>query len=465
MTFMYHSTRGSAPELDFRGVTMAGLASDGGLYVPKVWPRFTHDEIAAMRGASYQEVALRVMRPFVAGTLDDAALRGLIDKAYSTFSAPEITPLVPMPEPDRWLLELFHGPTLAFKDVALQFLGHLFEHFLAESGERMTVIGATSGDTGSAAIMATANRKNVETFILFPDKGPSDIQRKQMTCVDAPNVHAIAVRGSFDDCQSMVKTLFGDAELRAKHNLAAVNSINWARILAQIVYYFYAATRLGAPDAAVNFVVPTGNFGNVYAAYAARRCGLPIAKLGVASNRNDILTRFFKSGVMEVGLVASTLSPSMDIQISSNFERLLFDLCHGDSGEVRARMTRLKNDGQFAVSSEQLAAACEIFVAARVDDEQTLETIRDVHAATGMILDPHTAVGVCGSRMVSKSLAGVVVTLACAHSAKFPEVIRRAIGIDVHVPDEVASLLRKPERMTVIAAEVGAVVDILAQNK
>ena len=463
MSFTYHSTRGLAPELDFRGVTMAGLASDGGLYVPKVWPHFSSNDIAAMKGLPYQDIALQVMRPFVAGVLDDTQLRDLIAKSYVPFADPAVTPLRPMGE-NLWLLELFHGPTLAFKDVALQFLGNVFEHFLSQSNERMTIIGATSGDTGSAAIAATANRKNIQTIILYPHGRPSDIQRKQMTCVDAPNVHAVAVEGSFDDCQAIVKALFNDEATRKRYKLAAVNSINWARILAQIVYYFVAAVRLGAPEKTVSFVVPTGNFGNVYAAYAAKKCGLPIAKLGVASNRNDILTRFFATGRMEVGEVAATLSPSMDIQVSSNFERLLLDLCQGDTGDVRAKMDALRTHGAFAVTPEQRATARALFAAARVDDDQTVTTIKDIYARTGLLLDPHTAVGVGGEKMLESELSGNIVALACAHPAKFPEVIQRAVNINVNVPDEVAELLRKPERVTVIPADIRAVHDILASK-
>ena len=463
MSFLYCSTRGDAPELDFRGVTMAGLASDGGLYVPKVWPQFSADDIRAMRGQSYQEVALRVMLPFVQPSLDEATLRGLIAKACASFEDPAVTPLRQL-DTDHWLLELFHGPTLAFKDVALQLLGHLFEHFLGESGERMTVIGATSGDTGSAAIMALANRRNIETVILYPKGRPSDIQRKQMTCVDAPNTHAVAVEGSFDDCQAIVKALFNDAAYRERYNLAAVNSINWARILAQIVYYFSAATRLGAPEQKVSFVVPTGNFGNVYAAYAAMQCGLPVAKLAVASNHNDILTRFFASGRMETASVAATLSPSMDIQVSSNFERLLFDLCERDATALSAKMRQLQTEGKFDVTPQQLATARRVFTAATVDDAGTLDAIRRTHAASGVVLDPHTAVGVGAATILNKELPTPVVMLACAHPAKFPEVIQQAVNLNVPVTPRVAQLLRNPERTTIISADIQAVRDFLASR-
>jgi threonine synthase len=453
MPFLYQSTRGQAPDLDFRGVTMTGLAADGGLYVPKAWPQFSAADIRAMQGKTYQEVAFRVMRPFVEGALPDDTLRSLITRAYAVFDDPAITPLRQLDE-DHWLLELFHGPTLAFKDIALQLLGHLFEHFLSRSGDHMTVLGATSGDTGSAAIAATANRRNIETFILYPHGRPSDTQRRQMTCVDAPNIHAIAVEGSFDDCQAIVKDLFNDATFRGKHHLAAVNSINWARLLAQIVYYFVAAVRLGAPDRPVSFVVPTGNFGNVYAAWAARQCGLPVSRLAVASNRNDILTRFFASGRMETGEVAATLSPSMDIQVSSNFERLLFELCGHDAAALRQKMEELRVTGRFAVTPLQLGAARQMFTAATVDDDATLAVIRDTHARTGVVLDPHTAVGVAASQILNRELPGPVVMAATAHPAKFPEVIQRAINLTLPMVGRLADLLRKPEREIIIPLDI-----------
>jgi threonine synthase len=460
---LYHSTRGAAPILNFRDVTMAGLASDGGLYVPQTWPQFSADDIAAMRGLSYQDIAVRVMRPFVAGCLDDATSQGLIAKAYASFDHPEITPLRQLDE-DHYLLELFHGPTLAFKDVALQFLGQLFEHFLAESGQRITVLGATSGDTGSAAMAALANRRNIECVILYPEHGPSAIQRRQMTCLAAPNVHAVAVRGSFDECQALVKALFNDPAARRQYNLAAVNSINWARILAQIVYYFVAAVRLGAPDKAVSFVVPTGNFGNIYAAYAAQHCGLPISKLAVASNRNDILTHFFQSGTMAVQPVQASLSPSMDIQVSSNAERLLFDLCQRDAAALTGLMADLQRSGTLMISPYQLGAARQLFTAASLSDEATLATIKQVFTNFNCIIDPHTAVGVGAAEKLTKQLPGPVVMLACAHPAKFPETIQRAINLTSDMPKTLSELLQKPERNAIIDPEIQSVSTFLSAN-
>ena len=463
MTFTYCSTRGAAPDLDFRGVTMAGLASDGGLYVPCVWPDFSVAEIRAMRGQSYAEIACRVMRPFVEGVLDEATLRRLIEAAYAGFTDPAITPLRHL-DADHYLLELFHGPTLAFKDVALQFLGQLFEHFLGETGEHLTVLGATSGDTGSAAIAAMAGRRGVATVILYPHHRPSEIQRRQMTCVTDPAVHVLAIDGSFDDCQQIVKALFNDPALRARHQLAAVNSLNWARILAQIVYYFVAAVQLGAPDRPVSFVVPTGNFGNVYAGYAALRCGLPIAKLAVASNSNDILPRFFTSGRMQVGQVAATLSPSMDIQHASNFERLLFELCARDPTKVVTQQNQFTTQGCYDLKPVQLGAARQFFTAASLTDTETLETIRNSFAASRIILDPHTAVGVGVAEKLARELPTPVVMLACAHPAKFPEVIHRALNLNAPVPESVADLLHKAERMSILPADIQAVSGFLSSN-
>jgi threonine synthase len=454
MSIQYHSTRGQAPRLDLRGVTLGGLAPDGGLYVPESWPEFSTAAIAAMKGKKYVEVAFQVLQPFGINVLPDDVLRDLIGKTYAAFDNPAIAPLKKLDE-RYYVLELFHGPTLAFKDIAMQLLGHVFEYFLAQSSARMTVLGATSGDTGSAAIAALAGRRNIDVFILYPSKGPSDIQRRQMTCVDAANVHAIAIDGSFDDCQAIVKNLFGDEAFRTKHDLAAVNSINWLRILAQTVYYFTAAAAF-APKP-VSFVVPTGNFGNVYAGYAAMKCGLPVSKFAVASNRNDILARFFASGRMKADAVHATFSPSMDIQISSNFERLLFDLCDSDAAKLRDYMDAMKLRGEFAVTPLQLATARQIFTAAKADDDLTLKTIRTVYEKSGYILDPHSAVGVAAARQLARELPEPVIMLATAHPAKFPETIKRALGQTPALPSAVAALLSKPERTMLLPADARAV--------
>lgn len=450
---LFHSTRGLSSQVDIRMAALTGLAPDGGLYLPEKWPQFSSQDIANMRGKSYQDIALQIMLPFMGDAMPDALLRELIEKAYAPFDSPEVTPLKKLEE-DFYILELFHGPTLAFKDVALQFLGHAFESFLEKESHRMTIIGATSGDTGSAAIAALAGRKNIDVFILYPEKGPSDIQRKQMTCVAAPNVHALAVRGSFDHCQAIVKALFADREFRAERNLSTVNSINWLRILAQIVYYFVAAQKVkGAPT----FVVPTGNFGDVFAGYAASKCGLPIGKLVVASNNNDILTRFFATGAMKPEGASATLSPSMDIQISSNFERLLYDLCGGDTNRMRAFMEDLKNKGSFAVTEAQLKQARERFLAGKATDEETLSYIAGIHRTYGYILDPHTAVGVKVAHDHLADLPKPVVCLATAHPGKFPETIERAIGFAPSVPPKTAALIAKPERLTVLDAQTESI--------
>ena len=462
MTMKFISTRGTAPHLDLRGVTMTGLAADGGLYVPERWPVLSTREIMDLHGAPYQDIAFYVMQPFFDGVVPDADLKSLIAKATAGFNDPAVAPLKQLDD-RHYVLELFHGPTLAFKDIALQFLGHTFEYFLAQQKTRMTVVGATSGDTGSAALAALAGRANIDVFILYPNKGPSDIQRKQMTCVDAPNVHALAVDGSFDDCQALVKSLFADSAFRAQHNLAAVNSINWLRILAQMVYYVATSARLGA-DRPVSFVVPTGNFGNIYAAYAATQCGVMTSKLAVASNANDILTRFFTSGSMKAETVQGTLSPSMDIQISSNFERLLFDLCGRDSAKLTGLMQDMQTKGGYVVSPMQLGMARQLFTAARADDVLTLKTIKDVYDAHGYILDPHSAVGMAAATLLSAELPDPVVTLACAHPAKFPATIDRAIGGCPRLPRDVAALMAKPERTELVSGHIDTVKSFIATH-
>lgn len=450
---MFHSTRGLADKADFRTVALTGLAPDGGLYLPQEWPHFSAADIGAMRGKPYEEIAFQVMKPFTGGAFANSQLQEIIGKAYGAFAEPEVTPLREI-EDGLYVLELFHGPTLAFKDIAMQFLGNVFEAFLKEADRRTAIVGATSGDTGSAAMAALADRKNVDVFILYPDKGPSDIQRKQMTCVDAPNVHAIAIKGSFDDCQSIVKALFADRTFRSERTLSTINSINWLRILAQIVYYFVAAQKIGG---APSFVVPTGNFGDVFAGYAAAKCGLPVGKLVVASNSNDILTRFFATGRMKPEGVQATLSPSMDIQISSNFERLLFDLCDGDAATVRRLMEDLKTGGEFCVTEAQLAQAKTLFAAASATDEETVAVIRDIYQNHGYVLDPHTAVGVKAARELQEALSKPVVCLATAHPAKFPQTIESVLGFAPAVPPKTAALIRKPERTMLLEADAASV--------
>ncbi len=451
----YVSTRGAAPALGFEEVTLAGLANDGGLYVPREWPTLSHDEIAGLAGKSYVETAVTVMRPFVAGALPDDELRDLCTQAYARFDHAAVTPLVQL-DAQHWLLELFHGPTLAFKDVALQLLGLLFERFLSSRDTVLTVVGATSGDTGSAAIDALAGRERVEVFMLHPAGRVSDVQRRQMTTVLAPNIHNIAIEGDFDDAQRIVKGMFGDAEARAQLNLSAVNSINWARLMAQVVYYFYAAVRLGAPDRPVAFSVPTGNFGDVFAGYVAARMGLPVAKLIVATNINDILHRALSSGDYSCGTVTPTVAPSMDIQVSSNFERLLFDLSGRDGGALAGMMREFEGSRKLSIPADMLTSARNLFASARVDADAMATTMRWASDKAGQVLDPHTAIGLHAARQAECGDVPVV-TLATAHPAKFRDAVERATGIRPSLPPRVAGLFDRQERFDTLPATLDAV--------
>ena len=459
----YISTRGQAPALDFENVTLAGLASDGGLYVPETWPMLSRDEIAALRGLSYVDTAVAVMRPFVAGVLDDATLRALCDAAYGRFSHAAVTPLVQL-DGRQWLLELFHGPTLAFKDVALQLVGLLFERFLSGRDAHLTVIGATSGDTGSAAIDALAGRAKVDIFMLHPLGRVSEVQRRQMTTVLAPNVHNIAIEGSFDDAQAMVKAMFADREFAGRFTLSAVNSINWARLMAQIVYYFYAAVRLGAPDAPVAFSVPTGNFGDVFAGYAAARMGLPVAKLIVATNVNDILHRALSAGDYSVGSVTPTAAPSMDIQVSSNFERLLFDLHKRDGAALAAAMQGFEGSKALALSPAMQAEAATRFTSTRIDPDEMALAMRWAFQEAGEVIDPHSAIGLAAARAADLPADVPVVTLATAHPAKFGDAVERATGQRPSLPARISGLFEREERYVTLPATLAAVEGFIAER-
>lgn len=454
----YISTRGEAPALGFEDVLLAGLARDGGLYVPDRWPSLDPSECA---GLTYPEIAQKVMAPFMAGAFEGEDLARLVDAAYANFDHPEIAPLVPLGGESEHLMELFHGPTLAFKDYALQLVGLLFEAVLARRGSRITIVGATSGDTGSAAIAAIAGRANMDIFILHPKGRVSEVQRRQMTTVEADNVHNLAVEGTFDDCQDLVKAAFGDAGLRDQLGLSAVNSINWARIMAQVVYYFWAAARLGLPGKGVTFAVPTGNFGNVYAGYVAKQMGLPVAQLIVGSNRNDILTRFFETGKMEIKGVEPSLSPSMDIQVSSNFERLLFDIHDRDGAQVREIMAAFREDGRMELEEARWQRALADFDGARYSDEETLAVIKSVHDQTGMLIDPHSAIGVAAGRAKRRDPESPLVALATAHPAKFPDAVEQATGVRPGLPERLADLYERPEFMTAIPNDFGALKDHL----
>lgn len=459
----YVSTRGSTPEQSFEGVLLSGLARDGGLFVPAAWPQVNADQIAALHGLSYTDIVARIVRPFIEPDLiSDGDLARIVAKAYAGFRDPEVAPLVALDD-DTYLLELFHGPTLAFKDFALQLLGGLFDHVLGLRGERLTIVGATSGDTGSAAIEACRDRENLDIFMLFPEGRVSEVQRRQMTTVQSPNVFNISLRGTFDDCQDLVKAMFADHDLRDDLGLSAVNSINWARVMGQTAYYFAAATRPETRGQILSFVVPTGNFGNVYAGYVARKMGLPIEKLIVASNRNDILYRFFDRGDMSITDVQPSLSPSMDIQVSSNFERLLFDLLDRDGRAVADAMQAFRTDGALPDSNRLAAASGELFQAHRLDDDETLDVIRSVHQETGMLIDPHTAVAVGAARKTPRDGSKRIV-LATAHPAKFPDAVEEASGQRPALPDHLSDLLDRPERAETLDNDLAVVRDYVRSH-
>ena len=456
------STRGTAPTLALRDAVLAGLARDGGLYVPQEWPRLSTDEWRALRGQPYGAVAKRVLAPFVAVEIEEAAFGRMVDEAYAAFSHRAVAPLVQV-GPDEWVMELFHGPTLAFKDVAMQLLARMMDHVLGERGSHATIVGATSGDTGGAAIEAFRGRENTDIFILFPHGRVSDVQRLQMTAIRREgadeNVHPLAVEGDFDDCQALVKALFNDLAFRDEMRLSGVNSINWGRIMAQIVYYCTAALALGAPDRAVSFTVPTGNFGDIFAGLAAKRMGLPVADLVIATNANDILARTLGSGRYEVAGVTATTSPSMDIQVSSNFERLLFEAGGRDADAVVRAMDSLKQSGAFTVEGPALEAIRAEFRAGRADEAAVHETIRRTLHETGMLVDPHTAVGL----HVAGECRGdaPMVTLATAHPAKFPDAVEAACGVRPPLPPRMGDLMERAERSTLVPNDLDALQELI----
>lgn len=449
----YVSTRGQAPRLGFGAAMMTGLARDGGLYVPETVPQFSAAEIAAMAGLPYEDMAFRVMRPFIGGFFGDDEFRGLLARAYAGFGHAARAPLVQL-GPNHFLMELFHGPTLAFKDFAMQIIGQMMQAALAKTGERITIVGATSGDTGSAAIEAFRGLANVDVFILFPHGRVSEVQRRQMTTPVEANVHALAMDGDFDDCQARLKDMFNDFAFRDGVRLAGVNSINWARVLAQVVYYFHAATALGAPHRKISFTVPTGNFGDIFAGHVAKRMGLPIDRLVIATNQNDILDRALRGGDYRTSGVRPSISPSMDIQVSSNFERALFDALGRDGGAVRALMEGLRQGGGFSIPEAALAALRGEFDSGRASEDETRATIARVLAQSGELLCPHSAVGV----KVAEEHVGLtpMVTLATAHPAKFPDAVQAASGIRPALPPRMADLFERPERMTRVPNDLAA---------
>ncbi len=460
----YVSTRGEAKTASFNEALIEGLARDGGLYVPEHWPSLSRAEIAGFRGRPYAEVAFRVISPFVGGDIPERDLKRMIEEAYATFSHPDVTPLHRLPD-GAHVLELFHGPTLAFKDVAMQLISRLMDYVLATKNERCTIVGATSGDTGGAATEAFRGRERIDLVFTFPKGRVSAVQQRMMTAIEEPNINVVAIDGNFDDCQAIVKALFNDHAFRDRVRLSAVNSINWARIVAQIVYYFTAAVALGAPERRVTFAVPTGNFGDVFAGYVAAKMGLPIERLIVATNVNDILARTLESGLYEVRGVVATSSPAMDIQVSSNFERLLFDASGRDAGVVRAAMRDLGAKGGFALNEKALASIRALFSAACADENETRETIRAVHEASGYVLDPHTAVGFAVARKLGAGSAdSPLVVLGTAHPAKFPEAVAAACGVTPKLPASFADLMSRKERVTSLPNDARAVADFVLRH-
>jgi threonine synthase len=452
----YVSTRGEAPPLGFMDVTLAGLARDGGLYVPETWPRLSPQTIASFAGRPYAEVAVEVVRPFVGDSISEADLSRLAREAYGTFRHPAVVPIAQFGA-STFLLELFHGPTLAFKDVAMQLLARLMDHALAARGERTTIVVATSGDTGGAAVEAFRGRERADLFVLFPRGRVSDVQRRMMTTANDNNVHALAVEGTFDDCQALVKGLFNHHAFRDRVRLSGVNSINWARIVAQVVYYFTAAATLGAPHRKIAFTVPTGNFGDVFAGYVAERMGLPVDRLVIATNVNDILARTLSTGTYDLREVVATSSPSMDIQVSSNFERLLFEATGRDAEQVRAYMASLAQSGRFSLSSQALSRIRALFNADRADEEETAATIRTTLRETSRLVDPHTAVGLAVAEKETRDPAVPMIVLGTAHPAKFPDAVEAACGVRPALPDWLSDLPERPERATPMAVDQAAV--------
>ena len=460
-----HGSQGEPAPLGFEDIMLAGLARDGGLYLPAEWPHFSKAEIAGLKGLGYTELAFRIMRPFVGDTFDEVTFRRLIAEAYASFETPDVAPVKPLGDSGLHLMELFHGPTLAFKDVALQLLGRMLDHTLTARNRHATIVGATSGDTGSAAIEAVRDRKTIDIFMLFPHGRVSEVQRRQMTTVLAPNVHNIAIQGTFDDCQDLAKACFNDLAFRDRHALTAVNSINFARVMAQIVYYFWAALKLGAPDRPVAFTVPSGNFGNVYAGYAAKQMGLPISHFVVGANSNDILARFFETGVMTMTGVVPTYSPSMDIQVSSNFERLLFDLYDRNGATLADAMTAFRSTGTLKVGTNALAGVRQLFDAGRVDEPGTLAAIADCRRRFGETIDPHTAVGYAVAQQHRRDTSIPMVVLATAHPAKFPDAVEKATGERPQLPARLGDLMDRAERLDGLPNDVEALKAMIDERR
>ncbi len=459
----YISTRGQDAPISFADALLAGLARDGGLYLPTEWPQFADGELMAMASMPYAEVAARIMAKFTGDDLSFDELLGISQNAYATFSADEVTPLTRINDQIH-LCELYHGPTIAFKDVAMQVLSRLFDYELKKRGSKAVILGATSGDTGSAALEAFRGRNMVDIFILYPDGRVSPVQEQQMTSVIADGAHAVAVAGDFDDCQAIVKSLFGDLAFRDHVGLSAINSINWARLMPQIVYYVTSVLALGGLEKPISFAVPTGNFGNIFAGYAAMKMGLPIKQFICASNCNDILTRFFDTGVMERRMVEPSLSPSMDIQVSSNFERLMFELLGRDGAQTRDIINRFNNTGQFTLTRDMMASDINMFSGFRCDDAATLNEISQTWRNDGIMVDPHSAIGLAAGREAAKSSDDQIVALACAHPAKFPDAVEKATGIRPELPPHLADLMERQHQRLTAAATTDAVAGLIQNH-
>lgn len=457
----YVSTRGTAPKLGFEDTVLAGMASDGGLYLPETFPKFSPAEIASFAGLSYSDLAFKIMEPFIGDEIPAEDLKHIIDESYKTFRHAAVTPLSQLSH-NSWLLELYHGKTLAFKDIALQFLGRALDYILKKRGEKICIVGATSGDTGSAAIAGCRGRDNMDIFILHPHERVSEVQRRQMTTVLDSNVHNIAIKGTFDDAQAIVKAIFADNEFSKKYRVAAVNSINWARIMAQVVYYFYAALSLGSPAKSVIFSVPTGNFGDIYAGYVAKQMGLPIEKLIVATNRNNILARFFSTGTYKKRQVHPTISPSMDIQVSSNFERLLFDMHDRDGSKITELMKEFEQTSEFSVAKERVLKIRRVFDSAACPEKETKATIKKVHENTGRLIDPHTAVGIYVSDVCYLERELPVIQLATAHPTKFPDSVKESTGCTPELPDDLSDLFEREERCEILESNVDMIKEYIS---
>lgn len=460
----YISTRGQAPDLSFTDALLAGLARDGGLYVPQTLPQWSPDQIAALAGKPYAQNACAIMQPFVSDAFSAEEFSAMVEAAYSSFRHPAVAPLSQIGD-NLFLLELFHGPTLAFKDVAMQLLGKMMDHALKAKDQRATVVGATSGDTGAAAIEAFRGLDQVDIFILYPHGRVSDVQRRQMTCVDAPNVHTIALEGTFDDCQSIVKGLFNNHAFRDSMHLSGVNSINWARVMAQISYYFTSAVTLGSPARKMSFTVPTGNFGDILAGFYAANMGLPVERLVIATNENDILARTLESGVYETKGVTPTQSPSMDIQVSSNFERLLFDAAGKESVQVSAYMNNLQQGGRFEIKPDHLSRIRDRFEAYRTGETGTSKEIARVYSECGHLIDPHTAVGVHAARKaLARNPQTPMIVLSTAHPAKFSDAVTAATGVAAPLPEHLADILERKEHFTVLANDPAQIEKFMRQH-